>query len=97
MSVTGTLVDGVLNVNASGSLTSLSTEGGEVITIDGTDFGPAYPRAYVLAVRYGSSTVAYVPRNCSFVTPHRRLQCLTAPGVGTQLSVKVRMLSAFYI
>ncbi len=71
-------------------MSSLSTEGGEVITIDGSNFGPAYPRTYISSVAYGNGASAkYSLNNCTFVTAHTRLRCTTVPGVGTLLYLQV--------
>ncbi len=74
----------------------LSTTGGEIITINGTNFGPSSPRSYVSSVLYGNDAVgAIYLRNCSFVKPHTKLTCLTAPGVGSQLFLQVILAGLF--
>ncbi len=89
--VTGTLlIDGTLDLTRAGLLSSMSTTGGEIITITGSNFGPSTPRSYVSSVHYGNDVVGVIAlQNCSFITPHTMLACLTAPGVGSQLNLQV--------
>ena len=75
-----------------GNLTALSTEGGDVIQISGTNFGPAYPRSYISGVWYSGSGVEYDLSNCTFVTAHQVFTCVTVPGVGTGYSVQMTVL-----
>jgi hypothetical protein len=68
--------------NAVAALSALSTEGGEVLLINGTNLGPAVPRSYVSAVWYTNGALLYSLNNCTFLVPHRQFQCVTVPGVG---------------
>lgn len=56
----------------------LRTNGGEVFVLNGTNFGPAYPRSFISFVKLGS---AIVP-SCEMTIPHRQLKCATVAGVG---------------
>jgi hypothetical protein len=64
----------------------LATKGGDVIVINGTNFGPAFPRAYVTTVQFGK----YVIPGCDMTIPHVQLVCRTQPGTGTSLRWMVR-------
>jgi IPT/TIG domain len=66
----------------------LKTSGGETFLIDGTNFGPAFPRTFVNAVKLGNSLVP----NCTMTIPHKQLRCLSVPGVGTGLRWSVSVL-----
>lgn len=65
--------------------TLLHTSGGEVVVINGDNFGPAYPRTYISSVTLGP----YVP-SCEMTIPHSQIQCVTVEGVGTNLQWMVR-------
>ena len=75
-------------------IAQLTTEGGDVLTITGINFGPAAPRSYVSAVWYsrGDSDGALHMTNCSFLTPHTALRCVTVPGVGAGYSLQVTVM-----
>ncbi len=98
LELVGTLQGGVLDRTTSGSLSTLSTVGGELLRITGLNLGPATPRAYVSSVYYGNPSVGkLVLNNCSFVTPHTQVECLTVPGVGTNHKMQVTPRLCFHI
>jgi hypothetical protein len=70
------------------ALGRLRTSGGETFLINGLNFGPAFPRTFVNAVKLGSSLVP----NCTMTIPHKQLRCLSVPGVGTGLRWSVSVL-----
>ena len=74
------------------ALSLLSTEGGEVIRITGTNLGPALPRSYVTDVWYGLGDARYTLVNCTFITPHEQLECVTVAGTGRGLHAHVSIL-----
>jgi len=75
-----------------GSLTSLATEGGEVLVLNGTDLGPSSNRTLVNAVSFSGGSFVYNLQNCSFVVAHQQLQCLTPPGVGSGFRAQVTVM-----
>lgn len=83
MFVNGSLVN---TVNGTSMLASLSTEGGEVIRLTGSNFGPAYPRSYVSAIWYGPS---YFMSNCTFTEAHSEIECVSVPGTGSGYRLQV--------
>jgi hypothetical protein len=89
--VNGTLVPAT---DPLGSLSLLSTEGGEVLRIRGDNFGPAAPQPFVDSVVYGGGLagVQYRMTNCTFAVPHQELMCVTAPGVGSGHKLQVSLL-----
>ena len=89
LNVGGTLVPAVDPVR---NLSSLSTEGGDVISITGTSFGPSTPRSYVSAVWYSNVQTVYSVSNCTFVEQQTQLQCISVPGVGVGMFAQVRSL-----
>ena len=89
-------VNGTLGPAANGtaSLRSLSTEGGETVVINGTNFGPALPRSYISAVWYGTgSAPTYSLTNCTFTIAQSQLQCPTVPGIGTGYRLQVHAIA----
>jgi hypothetical protein len=74
------------------ALSSLSTQGGEVVRINGENLGPALPRAYVTDAWYGSGGVRYTFVNCTFTIPHSQLECVTVPGSGFGHHVQLSIL-----
>lgn len=87
------LVNGTLRstTNPIAALATLSTEGGETVQINGTNFGPALPRSYVTDVWYGSgSGTQFSLTNCTFTVDETQIQCLTVPGVGTGYAMQVQ-------
>jgi hypothetical protein len=75
-----------------GSLTSLATEGGEVLVLNGTDLGPSSNRTLVNAVSFSGGSFVYNLQSCSFVVAHQQLQCLTPPGVGSGFRAQVTVM-----
>ncbi len=75
-----------------GSLTTLATEGGEVVLINGTDLGPAANRTLVNSVGYSGGLFSYNLQNCTFVAAHTALQCLTPSGVGAGFRAQVTVM-----
>jgi hypothetical protein len=75
------------------ALGALSTEGGEVIRINGTNFGPAAPASFVDGVWLGSGPTRRDLANCTFLQAHHAIECLTPPGVGTGHRLKVSVLA----
>ena len=55
-----------LNKATASTLSTLSTEGGQTITIEGNDFGPL-GSAYLGEIRYGPSGLNYLATNCSVI------------------------------
>lgn len=74
------------------ALSTLSTEGGEVVRINGINLGPALPRAYVTDAWYGSGGIRYNFVNCTFTIPHAQLECVTVPGSGFGHHVQLSIL-----
>jgi hypothetical protein len=72
-------------------LSRLSTEGGDVLLVNGTNLGPGDPRPLVDAVWYGSGGIRYNLASCAVLVPHTQLRCLSSPGVGSghRLSISV--------
>ena len=95
LSMASMLNNGALGpaVSPVGGLSALSTEGGEVIVINGTNLGPALPRSYVSAVWYGDGTSErrFDVTNCTFTVPHTQLECVTLPGTGAGYRLQVRV------
>ena len=89
LSMVSMLVNGTLTSvsNGTSGLLMMSTEGGEIIRVTGSNFGPAFPRSYVSYVRYGLS---YSMSNCTFVTAHSVIECVTVPGTGSGYRMQVR-------
>ena len=86
-------VTGVTAMRGGVPVTTLSTGGGDTLVIDGLNFGAVLAdlQGDIGSVTYGpsSATRKFLCSNVSILVPHTRLQCTTAPGVGTQLSVVV--------
>ncbi|MFY7873630.1 MAG: IPT/TIG domain-containing protein, partial [Limnohabitans sp.] len=74
------------------SLTSLATEGGEVIVLNGTDLGPSANRTLVNAVSFGGGSYSYSLQNCTFLIAHQQLQCVTPAGVGSGFRAQVTVM-----
>jgi hypothetical protein len=74
------------------SLTSLATEGGEVIVLNGTDLGPSANRTLVNAVSFGGGSFSYSLQNCTFLIAHQQLQCVTPAGVGSGFRAQVTVM-----
>lgn len=66
-----------------------STDGGGVVVVRGTDFGPPHG-GFLDAVTYGPSGDEYAAHNCS-VTSHTSIRCRLVPGVGGSLKWVVRV------
>ena len=73
----------------------VDTEGGQSVDIVGTNFGPA-DESTPVNVSYAAKlepwftqpdgvVLTYTPANCTVVTPHTRMRCITAPGAGRNL------------
>ena len=69
------------------------TEGGGVISVLGSFFGPSME--FVEQVAYGKAPLAenleFSAENCTMVRPHFELECLTAEGAGKGLSWTVKV------
>ena len=78
------------NLNPSKSI-PLSTEGNELIYIQGENFGPI-GKQYVGKVTYGPTGRDYVAKNCTVIEHSEWMQCETVPGIGDQLHVVVSVL-----
>ena len=76
--------------NATYDITALTTEGGDLIEINGTNFGPAVPRAYVTSVTFVSGAIVHAFERCTFAEAHHSIVCVTSPGVGRDYSIQVR-------
>ncbi len=69
----------------------LSTLGGEVVLVTGTDFGQALasglPSTAAVAVRYGprSDPARFNATNCAIVDSNVQVQCTSSPGAGSGL------------
>ena len=66
------------------------TEGGEVVIINGTNFGPVEESpGSIDSVIYGRAEVPtsswYKAQDCAVIVPHVAIRCFTAPGVSTHL------------
>jgi hypothetical protein len=63
---------------------SLNTAGGQVVSIQGRDFGPATPTDALRLAGFGArySDGVLVATSCSVSVPHSVITCVTAPGVG---------------
>ena len=63
----------------------MSSNGGQVVELSGTSFGPAHVPRTIDFVRYESltSTLVYHATNCSVSVAHLKIRCLTSPGVGS--------------
>ncbi|KAJ8604097.1 hypothetical protein CTAYLR_001751 [Chrysophaeum taylorii] len=66
-----------------GSAASLSSRGGEILIIRGTNFGP--PGDDALTVTYGPYTFV----DCAVAIAHVAIECTTVEGVGTGLAIVV--------
>ncbi len=75
-----------------GDLRRLSTEGGDVFAVNGTNFGPGDPRPLVDAVWYGGAGARFDLTNCSIAVPHVQLACRSAPGVGIDYHLQVSVM-----
>ena len=64
------------------------TEGGEVVYLEGINFGLQLYAAGSISVYYGKH-LQYQAANCDVDSSHRQLQCLTVPGVGKNHSWQV--------
>ena len=96
--VTVTIVN-VNDVTISGfeNTTQLSTMGGDVVTLVGTNFGPvdlAVPATFL--VTYGPSGGPYIATGCTRLPgwANTRLQCTSSPGGGPGLRWRVSVTSA---
>jgi len=71
---------------------SLSTEGGESITVKGKNFGPTVG---TLLASYANADASYPGLSCTMITPHSVVSCLSKAGVGMDmmLSISVSSLS----
>ena len=63
--------------------------GGELVIINGVNFGPPEIPEFFQGVTYGESGVEY-KANCTHVS-HTELHCITAPGIGNDLYWKVNV------
>jgi hypothetical protein len=70
---------------SSTALSTLNTEGGQLLELLGDNFGPSSPQQFVTAVMMGP----YALQGCTIATPHVRMLCRTPPGVGTGHAVTV--------
>jgi len=64
------------------------TRGGQLINIYGTNFGPL---GTPFDVTYGIDGMEYVASNCSMVTAHSKISCITIDGAGSRLTFRVRI------
>ena len=63
---------------SAGLLSRLATPGGQLVQLDGANFGPASPRQFVTSVTMGG----YAFVGCNVTVPHTTIVCVTPPGVG---------------
>ena len=63
------------------------TRGGDIITINGLDFGPDWNTD--ISVDINEETCVLQPLDCVAVNCHRRIVCSTPPGVGRNREVEV--------
>ena len=76
-----------------------STRGGERVTLEGANFGPATPSAGRMAefgATYGvqangTHVETFTAASCTVVVPHRTMSCLTAVGTGAGFAWQVRV------
>ena len=88
----------VLLIRDSEGAVGASTQGGSVVTLEGSDFGPATPtggRMAQFGATYGVSGASkadwYTGASCAVTVPHRTITCLTAVGTGSGFSWVVRV------
>lgn len=62
-------------------MSALDTRGLVYAVINGSNFGPVWPRAYVSSVMFGPYNVP----NCTMPIPHSQILCPIVPGVGVGL------------
>ena len=71
---------------------SLTSRGGDVLTIIGTNFGPpSKSTEYLNFVKYGKTGVEYLCSNARVIT-HTRMTCTTTAGTGDGLVLTVSVL-----
>lgn len=90
-SYTSPTINGIGPRDETQSATSLSTAGGQILIIDGDDFGPSTQVHSSISVSATSETPLGVVRYVFMVVSisHTTLTVSTPPGVGAQLRVKV--------
>jgi hypothetical protein len=79
-------------LGVSGVVHVMSWQGGEVVIVSGTNFGPM--GSVDMVVQYGSGGRVFTATNCSALGPaqstvggaNQQVQCVTAPGVGKDLN-----------
>ena len=80
---------------------ALTTEGGEVVVVEGTNFGPGHVAVasaelntfHRVTAEYGDNAGdgVWYAAACTVATPHTQLECVSAPGVGANLVWRVRV------
>jgi len=74
-------------------VSGLDTRGGSLVQLTGLNFGPGNDPTVSISASYsaraGSTTLTFVPTNCSVTSPNTQITCTTAPGAGTSLSWSV--------
>ena len=92
----------VVSILTGAGLRGGGTEGGSTVNIIGDQFGPIPPRnekgeyLYLLEANFGqwkhdgsgwnTDVVPVFSSSCTMVTAHTRLQCVTSPGIGKNLT-----------
>ena len=71
---------------------NFTTRGGEIIEIQGENFGPASKSSDLLKwVKYGPSGELYDAENCTVLSDNK-ITCLTIPGSGKNLAFRINIL-----
>jgi hypothetical protein len=86
----GTTQSELIHPSGSDSVHMFNTQGGEIMTIIGTDLGPESIPADLFEAGYGAIVTEgpnkgkneFLARNCKIVIPHKQAECELVPGAG---------------
>jgi hypothetical protein len=65
-----------------------TTLGGKSLVLKGSNFGDGSKMASVV-VEYGNNLQSYTARECSVTIAHTQVSCISAPGVGSNLEIRL--------